>query len=88
MSELRIQNISFADGAMKVAFADGQGISVSLGSFSRLQTATPEQLSGWQLIGRGLGVHWEEIDEDLSVENILTAYSRAKTGEYAAAHGG
>ena len=88
MNELRIQHMSFAEGVMTVTFSDGQGVSVSLGNFPRLQSATPGQLAGWRLIGRGLGVHWEELDEDLSVENILTAYSRAKTREYAAAHGG
>jgi hypothetical protein len=45
--------------------------------------ASSAQREQWQLIGRGLGVHWEELDEDLSVENILTAYSRAKDADYA-----
>jgi hypothetical protein len=39
----------------------------------------------WQLIGRGLGVHWEPMDEDFSVENVLLAYSRSKKEEYAKA---
>lgn len=83
MSELRIHHLSFADDSMSVTFSDERTIAVALANFPRLRNALPNQLEQWQLIGRGLGVHWPALDEDLSVENLLTAYSRAKAGAYA-----
>ena len=63
--------------------SDGRSVAVPLGSFPRLRAASPSQREQWQLIGRGPGIHWESFDEDLSVENILMAYSRSKASEYA-----
>ena len=87
MSDLRIHLLSFSGDFMMVAFSDDRRITVPLDYFPRLRSAPPAQREQWQLIGRGLGVHWEVLDEDLSVENILLAYSRSKASEYAhAAH--
>ncbi len=83
MSDLRIHHVSFAGDSMSVAFSDERSVTVALSYFPRLRAAQTAQREQWQLIGRGLGVHWETLDEDLSVENILSAYSRAKAGEYA-----
>ncbi len=85
MNELRIHHLSFDGDQMIVGFSDGRGIAVPLASFPRLHAATSIERARWQLIGRGLGVHWESLDEDLSVENILLAYTRGKTSEYATA---
>ena len=85
MSELRIHQLSFSGELMTVAFSDARSITIPLHYFPRLQQAAPAQRDHWQLIGRGLGVHWETLDEDLSVENILSAYSRSKAGDYARA---
>ncbi len=85
MNDLRIQLVSFSSESMTVEFSDGRTISVPLSYFPRLQTASPSERDQWQLIGRGLGVHWESVDEDLSVENVLLAYSRSKKEEYARA---
>jgi len=82
MSELRIHHLKFSRDTMTVAFADGRTIEVALDNFPCLHNGRPAQREQWRLIGRGLGVHWEELDEDLSVENILTAYSRGKAGTY------
>jgi hypothetical protein len=56
---------------LRVALADGREISVPLVWFPRLHKATPEQRSQWRMIGGGIGIHWEEIDEDVSVESLL-----------------
>ncbi len=85
MSDLRIHHVSFSGDSMSVAFSDERSVTVALSYFPRLRAAQPEQREQWQLIGRGLGVHWEILDEDLSVENILSAYSRGRVGEYAQA---
>ncbi len=86
MNELRIQQVVFMADVMCVRFSDEREVSIPIASFPRLQSASVEERDHWQLIGRGLGVHWEVVDEDLSVENILTAYSRTRTETYLALH--
>ena len=83
MNDLRIHHVTFSADSMSVSFSDGHSVAVALSAFPRLRAASPSEREQWQLIGRGLGVHWESLDEDLSVENILLAYSRSKTSEYA-----
>ncbi len=55
-----------------ISIADGRKICVPLIWFPRLFKATPEQQADWRLIGRGIGIHWESIDEDISVESLLS----------------
>ena len=83
MNDLRIHHVTFSGDSMSVSFSDERSVTVPLSSFPRLRAASPAEREQWQLIGRGLGVHWESLDEDLSVENVLLAYSRTKTSEYA-----
>ena len=83
MNDLRIHHVIFSGDSMSVSFSDERSVAVPLSSFPRLHAAAPSEREKWQLIGRGLGVHWESLDEDLSVENVLLAYSRTKTSEYA-----
>lgn len=54
-----------------VGLADGRRVSAPLEWYPRLLKATPSQRSNWRLIGRGIGIHWEEIDEDISVRSLL-----------------
>ncbi len=56
---------------LRVSLADGREIAVPIAWFPTLQHATPEQQQQWQLIGRGEGIHWEAIDEDISVASLL-----------------
>jgi hypothetical protein len=56
---------------VRVRLADGREILAPLQWFPRLQRATRNQRSKWRLIGGGVGIHWEEIDEDISVEGLL-----------------
>ena len=83
MVELRIRTISFSRDHLLVHFLDGRKILVPVNYFPRLEAAAGADRDQWTLIGRGLGVHWESLDEDLSVENILTAYSRHQREAYA-----
>jgi hypothetical protein len=83
MSELRIKSVSFSGDTMIIRFSDGREILVPIGYFPSLEAASSADRERWSLIGRGLGVHWEALDEDLSVENILTAYSRHQRAAYA-----
>ena len=54
-----------------VSLVDGRRVSVPLAWFPRLLHATPAQRSNWQLLGDGEGIHWPDVDEDLSVTGIL-----------------
>jgi len=56
---------------MIVYLEDGRELAVPLEWFPRLRKATSEQLKKWRFIGKGEGVHWEEIDEDISIKNLL-----------------
>ena len=84
MNELRIQWLQFVGDEMTVQFSDGCQIALPVNCFPRLMAASDKDRSTWTLIGCGLGVHWESVDEDLSVENILTAYSQTRKDFYVA----
>ena len=56
---------------LEVRLRDGRKISAPLSWYPRLAHASVEERSNWQLIGSGLGIHWPDIDEDISVENLL-----------------
>ena len=64
-------NVSFDDVKMTIYFEDGRELSVPLEWFPRLRNATEQQLNNWRFIGDGEGIHWEELDEDISVEKLL-----------------
>jgi hypothetical protein len=56
-----------------VTLADGRRVSAPLTWFPRLLSATPTQRAKWRLIGKGVGIHWDEIDEDISVSSLLAS---------------
>lgn len=58
--------------ALTTELDDGRVISVPLAWYPRLVHATAQERKNWRLIGNGQGIHWEELDEDISVENLLT----------------
>jgi hypothetical protein len=64
-------DVTCSDNALQVVLADGREIAVPLVWFPRLLNATPEQRKEWRLIGGGIGIHWEPVDEDISVESLL-----------------
>ncbi|MEI7607242.1 MAG: DUF2442 domain-containing protein [Rhodospirillaceae bacterium] len=59
------------DTLLWLTLADGRELAAPLEWFPRLRDATPEQRNHWRLIGRGQGVHWPEVDEDISVASLL-----------------
>jgi hypothetical protein len=69
--EPKIIDLSFLADSIRVVLADGREILAPLEWFPRLRDATDEQRKNWQFIGRGIGIHWEEIDEDVSVKSLL-----------------
>jgi len=64
-------DVSFTLDALRVVLADGREVSAPLEWFPRLRAATSEQKRNWRLIGKGIGIHWEDVDEDISVESLL-----------------
>ena len=64
-------DVSCSDDALSVVLDDGRTVSVPLVWFPRLAAATPRQRKHWQAIGGGIGIHWEAIDEDISVASLL-----------------
>ena len=66
-----VTEVSCSDDALRAVLADGREVSVPLAWFPRLRDATPAQRSNWRLIGGGVGVHWPDVDEDISAESLL-----------------
>jgi hypothetical protein len=59
------------DSALHVTLADGREVAVPLEWLPRLRDATPAARANWRLIGRGQGIHWPDLDEDVSVASLL-----------------
>ncbi|HTJ57664.1 MAG TPA: DUF2442 domain-containing protein [Devosiaceae bacterium] len=64
-------DVSMTENALKVTLEDGRELSAPLAWYPRLRDATPQQRSNWRLIGRGEGIHWPDVDEDISVLGLL-----------------
>lgn len=64
-------NVRCTDVALVIELVDGRTITVPLVWFPRLSSASEKQLKNWELLGDGEGIHWPDIDEDLSVKGLL-----------------
>jgi hypothetical protein len=78
-ADIRVHDVAVSQGELTVALRDGRTITVSLAWYPRLAEATPEQRAHWEMAGAGYGIHWPELDEDLSSEGLL-AGARAPRG--------
>ncbi len=65
------ERVTITRDTLTVDLSDGRTISVPLAWFPRLLHATSQERRHWRLIGKGQGIHWEDIDEDISVEGLL-----------------
>ena len=70
-SEPRATKVAVTDEALVVDLSDGRTLSVPLAWYPRLLYGTAAERQHWQLIGQGDGIHWPELDEDISVEGLL-----------------
>jgi len=70
-SEALAIEVSCTADTLTVLLADGRTVSAPVAWFPRLIAATPKQRADWELIGGGIGIHWESIDEDISVASLL-----------------
>lgn len=67
----RVASVDISDGALRVALRDGRTITAPLGWFPRLANASQAEQANWQISGGGYGIHWPQIDEDISVHGLL-----------------
>jgi len=67
----RVADVSFDQDSLSVRLKDGRTISVPLAWYPRLFHASAEQRRNWTVAGGGYGIHWPEIDEDISTEGLL-----------------
>ena len=66
-----VENVRVSDDTLTVDLSDGRSLSVPLAWYPRLSHASSVERKHWRLVGRGIGIHWEDIDEDISVEGLL-----------------
>jgi hypothetical protein len=73
-SELSISlaiDVKVTEATLNVDLSDGRSLSVPLSWYPRLDNATPAERDKWEFIGDGRGIHWPDIDEDISVQGLL-----------------
>lgn len=73
------QSVAVTDDTLTVDLADGRTISLPLAWYPRLAHATRQERDNWRLIGQGQGIHWPDLDEDLSVESLLAGRKSAES---------
>ena len=69
------QKISVTEDSLTVDLADGRTISIPLAWYPRLYHGTPAERADWRFIGDGIGIHWPELDEDISIANLIAGHS-------------
>jgi hypothetical protein len=73
------QHVTVTDDTLVVDLVDGRTVSVPISWYPRLAHATPSERSNWRLIGRGEGIHWSDLDEDISVVGLLAGRASGET---------
>ena len=71
MPDVRVKQVRVDDDRFTVELLDGRSITVPLAWYPRLFSASPKQRQHWEIAGGGHGIHWPDIDEDLSTEGLL-----------------
>ncbi len=71
MADERVADVETTDDELRVRLMDGRTISAPLAWYPRLLHATDGQRKNWKISGGGYGIHWDDIDEDLSTEGLL-----------------
>ena len=79
ISQARAQSVSLTEDTLVVDLIDGRTITVPLTWYPRLAHGTTAERANWRLIGEGEGLHWPELDEDISVEGLLAGRRSGET---------
>lgn len=78
-AEARAQQVAVTDDALIVELLDGRTISVPLAWYPRLAHGNKAERARWRFIGEGEGIHWSDLDEDISVEGLLAGRRSGET---------
>ena len=70
-NEFRVEEVTVTEDTLTAELSDGRTISVPLDWFPKLVHSTPKERGNWRFIGNGQGIHWPDLDEDISVEGLL-----------------
>jgi hypothetical protein len=81
-ADIRVRDVTVTEHELSVALMDGRTISVPVAWYPRLANATPEQRANWELAGAGYGIHWPDVDEDLSTEGLLLGSPAPRGSEH------
>ena len=81
LRETAAQNVKVGDDILAVDLVDGRTITVPVVWFPRLVHGTPAERANWRLIGSGEGIHWPDLDEDISVASLLAGRRSGETQE-------
>ncbi len=82
--EMEVPNagrVTVTDDTLSVELSDGRSVSVPLAWFPRLMHGTPQERDRWRLIGNGEGIHWDGLDEDISIESLLAGRRSGESQE-------
>ena len=74
-------NVEVTEDTLNVELNDGRSLSVPLSWYPRLEHASSEERKNWELIGAGFGIHWPQIDEDISVEGLIAGKASNESQE-------
>ena len=86
-ADARVRDVRIDDERLSVDLMDGRTITVPLAWYPRLRDASPEQRRRWEVAGGGFGIHWPDIDEDLSTEGLLRGAPAPQAGARAGGGG-
>ena len=78
---MHAQSVTVSGDVLTVDLADGRSISVPVSWYPRLVHGTPKERSKWELLGGGVGIHWPDLDEDISVQGLLMGRRSGETQE-------
>ena len=73
------QAVLVTEDTLTVDLTDGRTLSVPIGWFPRLVHAAPQERARWRLVGQGQGIHWEDLDEDISINGLLAGRSSGES---------
>ncbi|MBF0310222.1 MAG: DUF2442 domain-containing protein [Magnetococcales bacterium] len=76
----RVEFVSLTAESLRVGLMNGREVTAPLACFPKLSGATPAQRDKWETCGGGYGIHWEELDEDLSTEGLLRGAPAPRSG--------
>ncbi len=80
-ADAKAEKIVITDDTLTVSLSDGRSVSVPLAWYPRLLHGTPEERNNWRLIGNDEGIHWPDLDEDISVGNLLLGQRSGESQE-------